>query len=102
MKQSRRKYGAGFKAKVALAALRGDQTISELASRFEIHPTLIHTWKKQLAESAPELFRSGHGRQVQGQEALVAKLYQQIGQLTVERDCRTGPVYESHAEASDD
>ncbi len=86
MKQSRRKYGAGFKAKVALAALRGDQTISELASRFEIHPQLIHTWKKQLAESAPELFRSGYGRQVQGQEALVAKLYQQIGQLTVERD----------------
>ena len=94
MKQSRRKYGAGFKAKVALAALRGDQTISELASRFEIHPTLIHTWKKQLAESAPELFRSGHGRQVQGQEALVAKLYQQIGQLTVERvfsSGRSGP-----------
>ena len=96
MKQSRRKYGAGFKAKVALTALRGDQTISELASRFEIHPTLIHTWKKQLAESAPELFRSGHGRQVQGQEALVAKLYQQIGQLTVERVfCQGGPVHES-------
>ena len=90
MKRSRRKHGAAFKAKVALAALRGDQTISELASRFEIHPTLIHTWKKQLAESAPELFRSGHGRQVQGQEALVAKLYQQIGQLTVERDFSSG------------
>ncbi len=50
MKQSRRKHGRAFKAKVALAALRGDQTISELASRFEIHPTLIHTWKKQLVE----------------------------------------------------
>ena len=90
MKQSRRKYGAAFKAKVAVAALRGDQTISELASRFEIHPTLIHTWKKQLVESAPELFRSGHGRQLQGQEALVSKLYQQIGQLTVERDFLSG------------
>ena len=90
MKQSRRKYGAAFKAKVALAALRGDQTISELASRFEIHPTLIHTWKKQLVESAPELFSSGNGRQVQGQEALVARLYQQIGQLTVERDFSSG------------
>ena len=53
MKQSRRKHGRAFKAKVALAALRGDQTISELTSRFEIHPTLIHTWKKQLVESAP-------------------------------------------------
>ena len=86
MKQSRRKHGAAFKAKVAVAALRGDQTISELASRFEVHPTLIHTWKKQLVESAPELFRSGHGHQGKGQEALVSKLYQQIGQLTVERD----------------
>ena len=101
MKQSRRKYGASFKAKVALAALRGDQTISELASRFEIHPTPIDTWKKQLAESAAELFKSGHGRQAQGQEALVARLYQQIGQLTVERDFASGrcPVHESPQEA---
>ena len=52
MKQSRRKHGRAFKAKVALAALRGDQTISELATRFEIHPTLIQTWRKQLVESA--------------------------------------------------
>jgi transposase len=86
MKQSRRKYGAKFKAKVALAAVRGDQTVSELASRFEIHPTLIHNWKKQLSESAPELFTSGNAKQDKSQEALIAKLYQQIGQLTVERD----------------
>ena len=86
MKQSRKKYGSKFKAKVALAALRGDQTVSELASRFDIHPTLIHNWKKQLSESAPELFISDHSKQDKGQEALIAKLYQQIGQLTVERD----------------
>lgn len=78
MNQSRRKHGAKFKAKVALAALRGDQTVSELASRFEIHPTLIHNWKKQLSESAPELFSSGRPKQDEGQEALVAKLYQQM------------------------
>ena len=86
MKQSRRKYGAKFKAKVALAAVRADQTVSELASRFEIHPTLIHNWKKQLSESAPELFTSGNAKQDKSQEALIAKLYQQIGQLTMERD----------------
>ena len=90
MNQSRRKHGATFKAKVALAALRGDQTISELASRFEIHPALIHSWKKQLSERAPEQFRSGHSKRDKGQEALVAKLYQQIGQLTVERDFLSG------------
>ncbi len=86
MKQSRRKHGAAFKAKIALAALLGDQTVSELASRFEVDPTMIHNWKKQLSESAPELFSSGHSKQDKSQEALVAKLYQQIGQLTVERD----------------
>ena len=80
----------------SLGSSSRSQTISEIASRFEIHPTLIHTWKKQLVESARELFKSGNGRQVQGQEALLAKLYQQIGQLTVERDFRRGgPVHES-------
>ena len=95
MKQSPRKHGAAFKAKIALAALRGDQTISELASRFEVHPTVVHTWKKRLTESASELFSSGQGQQDKRQEALIAQLYQQIGQLTVERDfCQGGPVHE--------
>ena len=53
-----------------------------MPSRLEIHPTLIHTWKKELVESTLQLFRSGHGQEDKDQEALVAGLYQQIGQLT--------------------
>ena len=62
MKQSRRKHGAAFKAKIALAALRVDQTVSELASRFEVDTTMVSNREKQLAEEAPELFSSGRSK----------------------------------------
>ena len=94
MKQIRKKHHPTFKAKVAVAALKGDQTITELASRFGVHPTQIHSWKRALIEGAPELFNSGRGRRDKVQEALIARLYQQIGLLTVERDFlseRSGP-----------
>jgi len=86
MKQIRKKHSPAFKAKVALAALQGDHTIAELASRFEVHPSQIHAWKKVLVQGAPQLFENGSGRQEKDQEALTAQLYQQIGQLKVERD----------------
>ncbi len=86
MKQTRTKHSPSFKAKVALEALKGDQTIAQLASRYEVHPSQIHTWKKALVEGAPHLFESGPGRQEKDNEALTAQLYQQIGQLKVERD----------------
>jgi transposase-like protein len=86
MKQTRKKHSPAFKAKVALAALQGEHTIAELASRFEVHPSQIHAWKKALVQGAPQLFESGSGRQEKGQAALTAQLYQQIGQLKVERD----------------
>ena len=86
MKQTRKKHSPAFKAKVALTALQGEQTIAEIASRFEVHPTQIHAWKKALIEGAPQLFDQGAGKPDKGQEALIGQLYQQIGQLKVERD----------------
>ena len=93
MNKIRRKHSGSFKAKVALAALKGDETVAELASRFQVHPSQVHAWKRVLVESAPGLFRNGGGQE-KTNEALIGQLYQQIGQLTVERDFlerRCGP-----------
>ena len=84
MKQNRRKHSSSFKARVALEAFKGEETIAELASRFEVHPSQIRTWRKALTEGANGIFGGEQNRK--SDQQLVAQLYQQIGQLKVERD----------------
>lgn len=84
MKTSRRKHTAPFKAKVALAAVRGDKTVAELASQFGVHPHQIHNWKKTLLENAVVAFEKPNGGTDKSED--VGELYEKIGQLTVERD----------------
>ena len=86
MKESRRKHSPVFKAKVALEAVKGEETIAQLASRFEVHPSQVRKWKREIEEGAAGIFGNDHGQNKKDDETLVAKLYQEIGQLKVERD----------------
>ena len=98
MSRERRKHSPAFEAKVALEAMKGEQTVAGLAARFEVHPNQIQTWKKALADGASAISEHGagtnKGKEQKINDALLGRLYQQTGQLKVERDLleeRSGP-----------
>lgn len=84
MSRKRRSFGPAFKAKVALAAVRGDKTTAELAGRFQVHTNQVSAWKKQLLEGVPKLFADGRSRAKDEASAPEHELYEQIGRLKME------------------
>ncbi len=86
MKGKRKRFQAAFKAKVALAAIKGDRTSSELMSAFGVHATQISLWKKQLLDGVAEVFADGRKQETIDHESREAELYQQIGKLQMQLD----------------
>jgi len=82
----RKQHKPEFKARVALEAMKGEQTVGELASRFGVHPTMVHQWKKALVEGATEVFQRGRTSVEPADAGRIKELHAKIGELTVERD----------------
>ena len=85
MKRKRRNHSPSFKAKVALAAIRGDKTLAELAEQFDVHPNQIQDWRRKLLDKADQVFDGGSSSPSES-EHKVKELHAKIGQLTMERD----------------
>jgi len=82
----RRRFTGEYKVKVALEAIKGQRTVTEIAQHYGVHPNQVSDWKRQALEYVRSAFTDGHRRQAADEEALKAQLYQQIGQLKVELD----------------
>lgn len=79
----RKQHAPEFKAKVALEALKGEQTAAELASRFGVHPTMIHQWKRALLKGASSVFERGGRKKPEIDDEQVKELHAKIGELAV-------------------
>ena len=88
MRSTRRNHAAGFKAQVAVAAIKGDKTLAELAEQFDVHPNQISEWKQPLIDSAANVF--GGSAYAKAAEPDLKVLHAKIGQLTLEHDCCEG------------
>ena len=86
MSRIRKKHSAAFKAQVALAAIREDATIAELSSKYGVHATVIHRWKKEAIEAMATGFSDKQQRQQSDHAVQIKELHAKIGQLTVEKD----------------
>jgi len=82
----RKKFGDEFKSRIALAALKGDKTISELSSEFGVHPTQITSWKKIAQEGLADVFSNSKAGKEREKDKHIDELYRAIGQLKVEND----------------
>jgi transposase-like protein len=91
-RRSRRNHTPIFKAKVALAALKGDRTLAQLAEQFDVHPNQITSWKTQLEEGAANVFGAGGGKGAAQPAVDVKSLHAKIGELTLENDFLEGAL----------
>ena len=82
---AKKKYSSQFKAKVAIEAIKGEETIRQIASRFEIHPGQVRAWKSEFLKNASVVFEKSHRQDKKLQKQMEA-LYKKIGQITMERD----------------
>ena len=84
--RKRRNHDAGIKARVALEAVKGERTVSELAAEYGVHPTMIHQWKKALLDGAADIFERGGRKPVAEMDETVRSLHAKIGELAVAND----------------
>ena len=86
MAAKRKRHTPEFKTKVTLAALKSDKTSNELASKFQVTPSQISTWKRQAIEEMPEIFTHPAKKKIKSVEDLTAPLFEEIGRLKIELD----------------